>query len=97
MLERTRMLPRYANKETENVARSMHVAKFSAIAERAERRLDQLVAATSLADLSLPGLRLEALKGDRAGQYSVRINRQYRVCFQWVDNEAVMMEIVDYH
>ena len=55
------------------------------------------MAATSLADLSLPGLRLEALKGDRVGQYSVRINRQYQVCFQWVDGEAVMMEIVDYH
>jgi proteic killer suppression protein len=89
--------PRYANKETELVARGVHVKKFSAIAERAERRLDQLVAATSLADLGLPGLRLEALKGDRQGQYSVRINRQYRICFEWVDGEAVNVEIVDYH
>ena len=91
------MPPRYANKETELVARGVHVKKFSAIAERAERRLDQLVAATSLADLGLPGLRLEALKGDRQGQYSVRINRQYRICFEWVDGEAVNVEIVDYH
>ncbi len=91
------MPPRYANKETELVARGMHVSKFNAIAERAERRLDQLVAATSLTDLSLPGLRLEALKGDRAGQYSIRINRQYRVCFEWVNGEAVNFEIVDYH
>ncbi len=88
---------RYANKETELISQGVHVKAFSAIAEQAERRLDQLVAATSLADLSLPGLRLEALKGDRAGQYSVRINRQYRVCFERIDGEAVMMEIVDYH
>lgn len=91
------MPPRYANKETEAIAQGVHVKKYSAVAERAERRIDQLVSATSLADLSLPGLRLEALKGDRAGQYSVRINRQYRVCFQWVDGEAVNIEIVDYH
>lgn len=91
------MPPRYANKETEMVARGMHVRKFSAIAERAERRLDQLAAATSLSDLQLPGLRLEALKGDRVGQYSIRINRQYRVCFEWIDGEAVNIEIVDYH
>lgn len=91
------MPPRFANKDTELIANGKHAKAFSAIAERAERRLDQLAAATSLADLSLPGLRLEALKGDRAGQYSVRINRQYRICFEWIDGEAVNMEIVDYH
>jgi proteic killer suppression protein len=88
---------RFANKETEKIANGKHVKALSAIAERAERRLDQLLAATSLSDLNLPGLRLESLKGDRAGQFSVRINRQYRVCFEWVDGEAVNMEIVDYH
>jgi proteic killer suppression protein len=55
------------------------------------------LAATSLNDLSLPGLHLEALKGNRAGQFSVRINKQYRVCFEWVDGEAVNIEVVDYH
>jgi proteic killer suppression protein len=91
------MPSRFANKQTEMIARGMHVKAFSGIAERAERRLDQLVAANSLSDLSLPGLRLETLRGDRAGQYSVRINRQYRICFEWIDGEAVNMEIVDYH
>ena len=91
------MPPRFANKETELIARGMHVRAFSGIADRAERRLDQVLAATALSDLSLPGLRLEALKGKRAGQYSVPINRQYRVCFEWVDCEAVNIEIVDYH
>ena len=91
------MAPRFANRETQRVAQGMHVPKFSAIAQQAERRIDQLVAATSLKDLSLPGLRLESLKGNRTGQFSIRINRQYRVCFKWVDGEAVEIEIVDYH
>lgn len=91
------MPSRFANKETERIARGMFVKEFSGIATRAERRLDQLVAATSLSDLRLPGLRLEALKGNRAGQYSVRINKQYRVCFEWIKGEAVNMEIVNYH
>ncbi|HWV22643.1 MAG TPA: type II toxin-antitoxin system RelE/ParE family toxin [Thermomicrobiales bacterium] len=92
------MPPRYADKNTERLANGQFVKAFSGIAERAERRLDQVVSATSLSDLrSLPGLRLESLKGNRAGQYSVRINDQYRVCFEWVDGEAVNIEVVDYH
>jgi proteic killer suppression protein len=59
--------------------------------------LDRLNAAVSLRSLSLPGLRLEALKGDRAGQHSVRINDQYRVCFRWTESGAEDVEIVDYH
>ena len=51
----------------------------------------------SLADLRLPGLRLEALKGDRQGQYSIRINDQFRICFEWRDGDAQNVEIVDYH
>ena len=65
--------------------------------DRAGRTLDQLSAAVSLDSLSLPGLRLEKLKGDRAGQHSIRINDQYRVCFRWTDNGAENVEIVDYH
>jgi proteic killer suppression protein len=54
--------------------------------------------AARLDDLSaLPGNRLEALKGDRQGQYSIRINDQYRVCFEWRDGDAHQVEIVDYH
>jgi proteic killer suppression protein len=65
--------------------------------ERGGKVLDQLHAAVSLMSLSLPGLRLEKLKGDRAGQHSMRINDQYRVCFRWTDAGAEDVEIVDYH
>ena len=64
---------------------------------RAARALDQLNGAVSLKSLSLPGLRLEKLKGDRAGQHSIRINDQYRVCFRWTDAGPEDVEIVDYH
>lgn len=64
---------------------------------RAGKTLDQLNAAVSLQSLSLPGLRLEKLKGDRAGQHSIRINDQYRVCFRWTESGAEDVEIVDYH
>ena len=61
-------------------------------------RLIQLNAAGAIEDLRLPpGNRLEALKGDRAGQYSVRINEQWRVCFRFLDGDAFDVEIVDYH
>lgn len=64
----------------------------------ARRKLDQLNAATRLDTLrEPPGSRLEALKGDRAGQHSIRINEQYRVCFRWTDAAAEDVEIVDYH
>lgn len=59
--------------------------------------LDRLNSAVSLRSLSLPGLRLEKLKGDRKGQHSIRINGQYRVCFRWSDSGAEDVEIVDYH
>ncbi len=62
------------------------------------RKLVQLHAATTLDFLRVPpGNRLEALKGDRAGQYSIRINDQFRVCFNWDDGDASNVEIVDYH
>ena len=64
---------------------------------RAGRVLDQVDAAASLQSLSLPGLRLEKLKGDRKGQHSVRVNDQYRVCFRWTDAGVEDVEIVDYH
>ncbi len=64
----------------------------------AARKLDQLDSVTSLAELKVPpGNRLEALSGDRAGQYSIRINDQYRVCFIWTDAGPDQVEIVDYH
>jgi proteic killer suppression protein len=67
------------------------------VAAVAKRKLDQLDAATSLRDLArLPGNRLEALAGDRTGQYSLRVNDQWRICFRW-DGEARDVEVVDYH
>jgi toxin HigB-1 len=72
--------------------------KFSAIAGKAKRRLDALDAAASLPDLAaLNSNRLEALHGDRDGQYSIRVDRQYRVCFAWKDGNAENVEVVDYH
>ena len=60
-------------------------------------RLRFLNAATSLCDLRLPGLHLEPLKADRKGQYSIRVNDRYRICFEWRDGDAYNVEIVDYH
>jgi proteic killer suppression protein len=71
---------------------------FSGFDRRALSRLDQLENAKVLADLaSVRGNRLEALKGSRKGQFSIRINDQYRVCFRWEKGHAVDVEIVDYH
>lgn len=72
--------------------------RFRAIAVVAERKLAQLDAAQTLDFLrSPPGNRLEALKGDRAGQYSIRVNGQFRVCFVWSESGPAEVEIVDYH
>ena len=72
--------------------------RFSSIQSVAERKLAQLDAAKTLGFLrSPPGNRLETLKGDRAGQHSIRINDQFRVCFVWNDNDPINVEIVDYH
>ena len=68
------------------------------IVERSRRKLAALNAANILDDLKVPpSNRLEALKGDRAGQYSIRINDQWRICFQWSDGDATSVEICDYH
>jgi proteic killer suppression protein len=90
----------YRDRATERFASARHVKEFSGFARQAEMRLDRLDAATSLADLAaLPGNRLEALKGDRAGQFSIRINDQWRICFSWPAGSPgpVDVEIVDYH
>jgi len=69
----------------------------SGLHDKGAGTLDRLNAAVSLRSLSLPGLRLEKLKGDRKGQHSIRINDQYRVCFRWTESGAKDVEIVDYH
>jgi toxin HigB-1 len=94
------MIVGYSNRRTERFASGQHVKEFSGFARQAEARLDRLEAATSLADLAaLPGNRLEELKGDRAGQFSIRINDQWRICFTWPKGSPgpVDVEIVDYH
>ena len=74
------------------------VARFRAIERQARRRLQLLDNAGALNDLRMPpGNRLEALKGDRRGQHSIRINDQWRICFTWRDGGADDVEIVDYH
>jgi proteic killer suppression protein len=77
-----------------------HVREFSGFERQGWKRLEILDAATGLADLrALPSNRLEALHGDREGQFSIRINRQWRLCFEWPDGAAgpSNVEIVDYH
>ncbi len=94
------MIISYRDKATERFASGRHVKEFSGFARQAEMRLDRLDAATSLADLAaLPGNRLEALKGDRTGQFSIRINAQWRICFSWPAGSPgpADVEIVDYH
>jgi len=74
------------------------MARFANIDVVALRKLQQLHAATTLEFLRVPpGNRLESLNGDRAGQHSIRINAQWRVCFVWLDGHAHQVEIVDYH
>jgi proteic killer suppression protein len=93
------MIVSFRDKRTKELAEGNRVKAFSSFERKAELRLDQLEAATSLRDLSLPGNRLEALKGDRQGQYSIRINDQWRICFEWPKGSPgpINVEIVDYH
>ena len=84
--------------DTEAISKGIRVRRFVNIAAVARRKLRQLEIAGRLDDLRVPpGNRLEALKGDRSGQYSIRINDQWRVCFCWTDAGAENVEIVDYH
>ena len=84
--------------ETQALFEGGRSSRFATIARVAMRRLSALDAAYELRDLrSPPGNRLEALKGDRAGQHSIRINDQFRICFTWDGSHAEQVEIVDYH
>jgi len=88
----------FRSKETEQLHARQRVKRFRAFERRAQRKLRQLDIATELRDLaSPPGNHLEALKGDRKGQHSIRINDQWPVCFLWRDGDAFDVEIVDYH
>ena len=88
----------FRDSETEQLFADQFSRRFQSIEKTARRKLYQLHQARSLRDLSgLPGNRLEMLSGDRAGQYSIRINSQFRVCFVWLEGDAEEVEITDYH
>ena len=94
------MIVSFRDKRTRDFAGGKYVKAFSGFSRQAELKLDQLDAATALKDLAaLPGNRVEGLKGDRKGQFSIRINDQWRICFEWPDRAPgpVNVEIVDYH
>ena len=92
------MIRSFRNKDTEALFEDVAVRRFQAIERAARRTLLYLHRARILQDLSAPpGNRLEALKGDRAGQQSIRVNDRFRVCFRWTDAGPEDVEIVDYH
>ena len=94
------MIQGYRGRQTEGFATGEFVRAFQSFEQQAARRLSILNAARSLDALrALRGNRLEVLRGDRAGQYSIRINRQWRICFSWPEGQAGPsdVEIVDYH
>jgi len=93
------MIKSFADKETEKVFKRQFSRKLPADIQRAARRkLEILEAAEHLQDLRIPPAnRLEKLSGNRKGQHSIRINQQWRVCFEWREKDAYNVEIVDYH
>ena len=92
------MIRSFANKETGSLWKRNSVKRFRAFENIALRKLVQIDAAISLDDLRFPpGNRLEALKGSRRGQMSLRINDQWRICFRWRNGGAEDVEVVDYH
>jgi toxin HigB-1 len=85
-------------RDTEKLYYRQRASRFASIEQVARRKLRLLDSAVDLRDLaSPPGNRLEALHGDRKGQYSIRVNDQWRICFKWRDADAYEVEIVDYH
>ena len=92
------MIVNFADKDTESIARGYRVKQFDSFARIAQRKLRQLEIAGSIQDLRIaPGNRLEKLAGNRDGQWSLRINDQFRICFRWTAAGPADVEIVDYH
>lgn len=92
------MISSFKDRDTEELYEKGVSRRFSAIARVALRKLDMIAAATMVETLKVPpGNRLEQLKGNRAGQWSIRINDQWRICFVWNGSNAENVEIVDYH
>ncbi len=91
------MIKSFRDRDTERLFNDFAVGRFGAFERIARRKLQLLDMATRLDELRVPpGNRLEALRGNRAGQHSIRINDQWRICFRW-DGDAQDVEIVDYH
>lgn len=92
------MIVNFADRDTESIARGYRVKQFDSFARIAQRKLRQLEIAGSIQDLRIPpGNRLEKLAGNRDGQWSLRINDQFRICFRWTAAGPADVEIVDYH
>jgi proteic killer suppression protein len=92
------MIKSFKCRDTERLFNDIEVSRFKAISRIARRKLEMLNAAVSLQSLRVPpGNRLEQLKGNRRGQFSIRINDQWRICFKWQGGNAFDVEIVDYH
>ena len=92
------MIRSWKDKWAEALFKGERVRAYRSFASIALRKLDLVDAATALSDLRAPpGNRLEALRGDRTGQHSIRINDQWRICFVWREDGAEQVEIVDYH
>lgn len=92
------MIRSFRDRDTQELFRREAARRWAGIARVALRRLRLLHRARSLEDLRVPPAnRLEALKGDRAGQYSIRVNDRYRICFRWQGGDAFDVELVDYH
>ncbi|HJP21074.1 MAG: type II toxin-antitoxin system RelE/ParE family toxin [Alphaproteobacteria bacterium] len=92
------MIRSFGNKDSERLFNRQRTRTWQGISTSARRKLELLNAARSLAELRVPpGNRLEALKGNRQGQHSIRINDQRRICFVWRQGDAYDVEIVDYH
>ena len=92
------MISSFKDKDTQELYETGENRRFNAVARVALRKLDMIAAATKVETLLIPpGNRLEQLRGDREGQWSIRVNDQLRVCFRWVGSNAEDVEIVDYH
>jgi len=92
------MIKSFASRDTEKLFNDQRVRRFQAFERQARKRLMVLHAAPNLEALMLnPGNNFHSLKGARKGQYAISINKQWRVCFEWHDNDAYKVEIVDYH
>lgn len=92
------MIRSFADKETERIAQRFHSRRFASIERIAFRKLRQIENVSRIEELAEPlGNHLEKLHGDREGQWSIRVNDQWRICFEWRDGDAYKVEIVDYH